>query len=139
MPTLTEATFTAQDEATLRGLFEATVRYIKAGDYASWARLYAEDGFLQPANGRAVQGHQNLVAWARSFPQIEEFAHQNVRVWGEGNLAYGTSGYTMKFKGLPHDLGKQLVVFRRGADGAWKVVAASINSDLPVATVSGTK
>jgi len=139
MPTLTEATFTAKDEAAIRSLSDAVVRYIRAGDWANWARLYAEDGVLQPANGPRVQGHRNLVAWGRSLPQVEDLAHDNVRVWGEGNLAYGTCGYTRRLKGLPPDKGKELIVFRRASDGGWKVVAASVNSDLPAATVSGAK
>lgn len=139
MPILAETAFTAKDEAAIRGLSEAVIRYIKAGDWASWARLYTENGFLHPSNGPAVQGHRNLVAWGQSFPKIEDIAHQNLRVWGEGNVAYGTTDYTLKFKDLPPDKGKQLVVFRRAPDGAWKVAAASITSDLPAATAPRTK
>jgi hypothetical protein len=56
----------------------------------------------------------------------------NVQVWGEGNLAYGTSSYTLTLQGAPPDNGKQLAVFRRGANGEWQVVAVSFNSDLPL-------
>jgi ketosteroid isomerase-like protein len=55
----------------------------------------------------------------------------DVRVWGEGNLAYGTSAMAMKLKDAPADTAKQLVVFRRSSAGRWEVAAASFNSDLP--------
>ena len=58
----------------------------------------------------------------------------DVQVSGEGNMAYGSSSYVLKLKDLPADTGKQLVVFRRGADGKWKVAAASYSSDLPIPT-----
>ena len=132
MPTLTEVPFTAQDEATLRGMFDASIRSINAGDWNSWAAMYSEDGRLQPPNAALITGRANLVAWGQAFPQIDALTFFKVEVWGEGNIAYGTSGYTLKVKDLPPDTGKQLIVWRRTADGEWKIVAASFNSDLPV-------
>lgn len=137
MQTLTEATFTAQDEATLRGVFEAAARYVKVGDWARWAGLYTEDGFLKPANGPTIQGRANLLAWGQAFPEIEDFSFDSAEVWGEGNVAYGTSGYTLKLKDLAPSTGKQLVVLRRGTDALWKVVAASVSPDLPIPDASG--
>ena len=137
MPTLTEATFTVQDEATLRGMFETTARHFRAGDWAGWAGLYSEDGFLKPPNGPTVQGRANILSWGQALPQIEAFSFDNVEVWGEGNVAYGSSGYTLKVNDLAPDTGKQLVVFRRASDAAWKVVAANVSPDLGVADASG--
>lgn len=56
-------------------------------------------------------------------------AFSSVSVSGEGNPAYGTSAYALKLKDVPMDTGKQLVVFRRSADGTWGVQAASFSSD----------
>jgi ketosteroid isomerase-like protein len=52
-------------------------------------------------------------------------------VSGEGDLAYGVSARAMTLQGMPEDRGKQLVVFRRTADG-WRVAAGAFNSDLPL-------
>jgi len=54
-------------------------------------------------------------------------------VWGEGNLAYGTSAIAIKTKNAPADTSKQVVVFRRAGADRWEVVAGSFNSDLPPA------
>ena len=137
MPTLTEVPFTAQDEAALRGMFDAAARYINSGDWIGWADMYSEDGRLQPPNAPVITGRANLVAWGQAFPQIDALTFFKVEVWGEGNIAYGTSGYTLKLKDLPPDTGKQLVVWRRTGDRKWKIVAASFNSDLPVPGTSG--
>jgi len=137
MATLTTEQFTEQDQAAVRGLFDACIRYVNAGDWTSWAEMYSEDGFLQPPNGPTVRGRAQLQAWGEAFPAIERFAFFDVQTWGEGNIAYGTSGYTLERKDLPSDTGKQLVVFRRRADGHWTVVAGSYSSDLAAPGTAG--
>jgi ketosteroid isomerase-like protein len=132
MATLTAEQFTAQDQAAVRQTFDACVRYVNAGDWTSWTELYSEDGLLQPPNAPSVRGRPQLLAWAHAFPPIERLAFSNVEIWGEGNIAYGISGYTLALKELPSDTGKQLCVFRRAASGRWHVVAASFSSDLAV-------
>jgi ketosteroid isomerase-like protein len=122
---------TKEDVATLEGIFSTVVRLVRAGDWAGWAALYAEDAVFHPPNAAAVRGRASIQEWGEAFPQVEAIEFSNVQVSGEGNLAYGTSGYELTIKGLPPDTGKQLGVFRRGT-GGWQVVAASFNSDLPL-------
>ncbi len=126
------AQFTAEDEATLRGIVEATARQFKAADMTTWAQHYAQDAVFQPPNSPAVAGQANILAWGQAFPPLADLTFSNVTVSGEGNLAYGTSNYKMAFKDGPADSGKQLVVFRRPPDGEWAIVAVSFNSDVPV-------
>lgn len=131
MPALADTPFTPQDQAALRGMFDAAIRMINAGDWPAWAAQYAEDGLLQPPNAPTVSGHADLLAWGRAFPPVDAIDFSSVEIHGEGGLAWGRSGYTLRVKGQAPDSGKQLVVFRRGTDGTWKIVAASFNSDLP--------
>ena len=130
MATLTTEQFTEQDQAAVRGLFDACTRYVNAGDWAGWAGIYAEDGFLQPPNGPTVRGGRRCRLGVRRFRPWSGSPSSTWRPGGDGNLAYGTSGYTLELKDLPADTGKQLAVFRRGADGRWNVVAGSYSSDL---------
>jgi ketosteroid isomerase-like protein len=132
MQTLTEVSLAEQDVAALRQTFDDSVRLINAADWTGWAALYGEDGLLQPPNAPAIRGRSRLAEWGEAFPAIENLSLSDIEVHGEGNLAWGASGYTLKLRDLPPDRGKQLVVFRRTADGHWKVVAACFNSDLPV-------
>ena len=120
-----------EDVATLEGTFGAVVRLVRASDWAGWAALFAEDAVFHPPNGPAVRGRAAIREWGDAFPPLEAFDFSNVEVSGEGNVAYGTSGYSLTVKGLPLDNGKQLVVFRRGTS-SWQVVAVSFNSDLPL-------
>ncbi len=124
------AAFSAQDATAVRAVADSAVRYQLAGDWDAWAALFSEAGVLQPPNAPAVKGRPALLAWARSLPRVETAAFTDVQVWGEGNLSYGTSGYTFRLKGAPPDTGKQLWVSRRAPSGKWEVVAVSYNSDL---------
>ena len=126
------AAFSGQDESAVRAVADSAVRYQLAGDWAAWAGLFSEDGVLQPPNAPAVKGRPALLAWARTLPPVEKAAFSNVQVWGDGNLSYGTSGYSFTLKGLPPDTGKQLWVSRRAPSGKWEVVVVSFNSDLAV-------
>lgn len=124
--------FTAQDEATLHGIVEATAQNFKAGDMETWAQHYADDAVFQPPNAPMVVGQANILAWGQAFPSLKDLAFTKIIVSGEGNVGYGTSSYDMTFQDMTTDKGKQLVVFRRPPDGAWAIVAVSFNSDRPV-------
>ena len=124
--------FTAEDEATLRGIVEATARNFKAGDMETWAQHYANDAVFQPPNAPMVVGQADILAWGQAFPPLEDLTFTDIIVSGEGNVGYGTSSYDMAFKDMATDHGKQLVVFRRPAGGEWALVAVSFNSDRAV-------
>ena len=126
--------FTAQDEAAVRAQFDAGLKDIQTGSWDAWAATFAEDAVLQPPNTPSVRGRAALLAWIRAFPPIESITWPNVQVHGDGNLAWGTTDWTLKLKGMPADHGKQLAVSRRGPDGQWRVVAVSFNSDVPLPT-----
>ena len=124
--------FTAQDEATVRGMFDATVTNLRAGNWDKWSQQFTESAVLQPPNAKPLNGRPALLAWIKAFPPIEDVSFSSVSVTGEGNMAYGSSAYALKIKGAPADTGKQLVVFRRSASGTWEIPAVSFSSDLPL-------
>lgn len=130
--------FTAEDESTVRGMFDSTVANIRAGDWTTWSRQFAEDAVLQPPNAQPVTGRAAILTWGSAFPSVEEFSFSDVQVAGDGNMAYGTSNFVLKVQGAPADTGKQLIVFRRSADGTWEIPAGSFNSNLPERQVADT-
>ena len=123
------ATLSTADEATLRGVFEKAVTTARANDWASFASMFSEDAQYHPPNQPAVIGREAIQKWGESGPKIEAIEFPNVQVWGAGVYAYGTAGYKITAQGMPEEVGKQLVVFRRGGVGKWDVVAVSWNSN----------
>jgi len=128
------AGFTAQDEAAIRGMFDARIADIRAGNWVKWSNQHAEGVVLQPPNSPTIKGRAALLAWGQGFPPIDSLALSDIQIWGEGNLAYATSAYKLKLKDLPADAGKELLVFRRAPAGEWQVVAFSLSSDIPSAS-----
>ncbi|MGI9077772.1 MAG: YybH family protein [Gemmatimonadaceae bacterium] len=124
------AKFTAEDETAVREMFDSTVANIRAGDWATWSQQFSENAVLQPPNAKPVTGRAAILAWGQVFPPVEEFSFSDVQVAGDGNMAYGTSGYVLKLQGAPADSGKQLVVLRRSTGGSWEIPAVSFSSDL---------
>ena len=131
------ARFNEEDSAAVERMFKDAPRCFAEGEFKTWAGLYAEDAILQPQNAPTVVGRGDIEAFLCSLP-FEEMTWSDVQVSGEGNMAYGTSTYWLRFSaeaGGIEDSGKQLVVFRRSPDEKeWKVVAVSFNSDLPLHT-----
>ena len=78
--------YTTQDEAALRGFFDATPGYIRAGDWSTFANQYAEESVLQPPNAPSVRGRARVLAWGQAFAPVEVVSFSNVSVWGEGNV-----------------------------------------------------
>ena len=124
------AELTEQDRAALDHLIDDVARNLEAADFATWAGQFSEDAVIYSPNAPAVSGRAAIQEWGETFPPIQDLTWFNVQVWGQGDLAYGTSGYAFTMEGLPPDTGKQLWAFRRAAGGNWEVAAASYNSDL---------
>jgi len=127
------ARFTAADETEVRALFDSTVSRVRAKNWEAWAGEFTDSAVFQPSNAKALRGRPAILAWGKGFPPIEAFSMWDVHVWGDGNLAYGTSAIGIKIKDAPADTSKQLVVFQRSPAGKWEVAAVSVNSDLPSA------
>ncbi len=127
-------TLTSQDSTALRGLFDLAQTAISSGDFVTWAGHYADSAVFMPPNGPAVVGRAAIQAWGQAMPPVERFAFSDVRIYGEGNLAYGTSSYVLKLRldGVPADSGKQLIVWGRQADGTWQVLRGAFNSNIPL-------
>jgi ketosteroid isomerase-like protein len=126
------AELTEQDRAALEQVIDDVARNLEAADFATWAGRFSQDAVIYSPNAPAIRGRTVIQEWGESFPPIQDLTWFDVQVWGQGDLAYGTSGYAFTVEGFPPDTGKQLWAFRRAADGRWEIVAVSYNSDLPV-------
>jgi uncharacterized protein (TIGR02246 family) len=132
-PAAQSAELTEEDKTEIRGLFTTVVNTLRARDWDGFLATFADDVVFHPANSPALQGKDALKTWVSSGPgATQAFDFTNVQVFGEGNLAYGTSDINMALEGIPVDKGKQLVVLRKNAAGEWKTVAVSFNSDTPM-------
>lgn len=130
------SSFSEADREAILAINDSAVAYITARNSAAWAALHTEDGMVMPPNHPAVQGHAALTAWMDSFPPITDVSFSEPVVEGSGDMAVLHSNVSMTVTppgGAPvNDVAKQLVVFERQPDGAWRASYVSFNSDLPV-------
>jgi len=134
------AALTEQDKAAIQKVNEDAVKIANTTpvDFAAYVKLYyADDAEVLIAGMPAAKGTAAIQNALASFPPMTEFKAESVSIDGRGDLAYVRGNYSMTLNppGAPpvSDKGKYVEVWKKGADGAWKVAYDSFNSDLPVA------
>lgn len=131
-------------DAALRAAIESVnarfANAMKAGDATALAGLYTDDALLMAPTTPQLQGRAAIAnVFGEWFTQmkITDFALTAGDVIPAGDYAVETGAYsmTMQLKGEAApvtDKGKYIVVWKRGADGSWKLHRDVWNSDLPV-------
>lgn len=122
------------DRAAIRQAQEEFVKLMNARDFKGLAALYAEDAVVLPPNQPVVQGRAAIQAFMENSPPSSNF---QLRVWeveGRADLAYSreTASSTVSPAGAEAGVArdKVLAIWRKQADGSWKVLRDTWNSDL---------
>lgn len=112
---------------TLAVLAREFSRAYEAGDAAAMAALYTDDAVLLPHGDTEVVGREAIAAYW-SLPDDERItAHEitalDVEVDGDVATDYGTYTVSGEAGGEAWGpgLGNYLIVWRRGADGRWRM------------------
>jgi ketosteroid isomerase-like protein len=109
---------------------------VQAGDAATVAAFYTEDATLLPPGAEMVRGLPAVQeSWAETFSEGGFMMNLNtVSVDGAGEFAYEIGTWSMptgEGEGGVVEQGKYLVVWKRGADGTWKLHADIWNASTP--------
>jgi uncharacterized protein (TIGR02246 family) len=124
------------DRTAIRHGDESYAKLMNAKDWKGVADLYAEDAIELPPNEAANQGRAAIQASLEAFPPFSNFQLQVLEIEGRGDLAYarGTYSLTVTPAGAApiEDRGKYIEIWRKQADGSWKILRDIYNSDLPV-------
>jgi ketosteroid isomerase-like protein len=130
----------AADQQAIRQTTDQAIKIANSSaDWNAYTKLYyAQDAIVNPPNALAIKGHDAIIAMFKSFPAISDFKVEFLEVNGAGNIAYVYGTYSMVLTppgGKPEsDKGKYVEVWKRQADGSWKVAIDTFNSDLPLPT-----
>jgi ketosteroid isomerase-like protein len=141
--TETGPTFTEADRAAIEAATEEAMAINPTGDHRAYVEhYYAPDAVVMPPNGEVIRGHEALIAFNEEFPPYEELQFNHVEVDGAGDLAYVYGTYTMVMAAAEgeepaEDHGKYIEIWKRQADGSWKVALDIFNSDLPLPATDG--
>jgi len=124
------------DRTAIRKADETDMMMMIAKDWKGDLALYTEDAIQLPPNQAAPQGKAAIQAWYEAFPPFSNFQEQSLEIEGQADLAYDRGTYSMTVTppgAAPiEDRGKYLTIYRKQADGSWKIARVMFNSDLPL-------
>jgi len=103
----------------------------------AWMGFYSADAIVRLPNDRLVSGNEQIrdaVTHLLTLPRLSLAWHPiKVEVTRSGDAAYLTGAYELRFgdsRGMPlSDRGRLLEFWRKQADGTWKCVVETWNSD----------
>jgi ketosteroid isomerase-like protein len=142
--TATLAGAPASDVSAVRQAIEAansrfTAAVLKA-DTAAMTAEYTDDAIIQPGDMKAASGHAAIAALyagmlAMEKPTAFKVTGEDVIVAGEYGIQVGSYELTVQLKNgkTNHEVGKFLGVFKKQADGGYKLVRESFSADAPPA------
>lgn len=137
-----DSTAMAANEAAARQAIESTNAAagaaLNAGDVAGWSNAYAEDAIVMWPNGPASRGRAEREATVKAMLGTAsvsnvKFTTEDLTVMGDMAIEAGTYAMTVTPKGGPatEDKGKYMTMWKKQADGSWKIARDINNSDLP--------
>jgi uncharacterized protein (TIGR02246 family) len=124
----------------IRDAESARMKAAAAKDLEAFAAFYADDASILNPNEPILTGKQPIKDGLKPMLADPQFAltllPTKVEVSKSGDLAFTQGPYKFAFSDIRgnkfEDEGKFLTVWRRLPDGTWKIVADTMNSDLPL-------
>ena len=107
------------------------------GDLAAIAALHTEDVLYLPPNASAVSGRQGVESTAKELLDAgwKNMSFSSVQFGSDGDLAYHVGTFSIDAptdEGMATETGKFVDVYKRQADGSWKIHVTIFNSDTPL-------
>lgn len=116
------------DRAAILSNGERWIAYYQAGEIEKMQNLYEEDAWVMPNGSPLLRGSSetiNFFARNRRSGNDVAFKSKPENLLIEGDRAYLVTQYTMRIKSQDGKLtnlkGRTFIVYRRGADGIWRI------------------
>jgi ketosteroid isomerase-like protein len=125
-------------KAKIDAACEAQEQASVKGDVIGEASGYEENAVILPSNEPMVKGKANIEKWISGWMQsgmkMKEFTSTTISVEGAGEYAIQLGRYFQTFEisgKVIADTGKFVTVWRKQADGSWKMAYDMWNTDIP--------
>ena len=132
------ATTSIDLQSAVRELDAEFTRHANAGDAAALTNaFYAADAVLLAPGTPKLDGTEAIQAFWQGFIDsgVKDVSIETREIVEAGDYGYGIGAYSCTLPSesgeRARDTGKYIVIYRRQADGGWKVIADQFNSDLP--------
>ena len=129
---------TEADVEAIRAVLANNAAVISSGDLDGWLDQFTDDAIFMNPNAEALKGVEASRQFAQ--PLFDQFAHDmevtvdEIEVFGDRAFARWsfTWAFTPKAGGdTIQEKGKEIWIFKRQSDGAWKCTHIIWNSDSP--------
>lgn len=125
------------DREAIRAVDAEFTKMAMAADFAGLvSKAYTDDAVFMAPNAPAVTGSAAIQTAMGAFPPISNFVITSQEIEGTATMAYARGTYSMTLTppgAAPiQDSGKFLAIWRKQADGTWKMTRDIFNSDLPL-------
>ena len=134
-----EPVSTEADEAAIREVMDRWTEYLNTESTDGMMRILTENTNHMGPNEPMLIGQADVRAWFDAIFEPEgaaEFTITTAEVRVAGDWAVGRGSYTSTApdeSGEPATVpGKWVIIFDRGADGAWRAASTIWNIDVPV-------
>ena len=133
---------TRAEEAAIREADATWLKALDAKQLDTAMSFYAQDASVLSPNVPVMTGKEAIRNfWSNEFAPAVALSLRcrtaKVEVARSGDLGYGQGSYEATYndpQGKPvKDHGKYVVIWKKQADGKWKVIADTYNSDVPLA------
>jgi ketosteroid isomerase-like protein len=130
---------TADDLAAIERAAEAYADAMRAENWELVARSFAGDAVRIPPHEEPHRGRDAIRAWLGGVEELAEYQLTRDVVDGADGFAYARGRYAVELRlaGVPatiSDQGDFLEIWRKEADGEWRIAEAIWNTRVPVAT-----
>jgi ketosteroid isomerase-like protein len=96
-------------------------------DPTAWVDYYTDDAIFLGHNRPALEGREALLAYAGEMPQVSSLRIEALDTDGSGDVATVVADVTGELGGTTARI-RSLLVWRREADGRWRVAREMLNT-----------
>src|SRR5512132_2467470 len=89
----TPAPLADADRETIRLAVDNFTKAVLAGDFATAASYYSEDGMMMPPNGPVIEGRAAIQSFLTGYPKITAFNQKIIELDAASDLAYARLTY----------------------------------------------
>ena len=125
-------TLFSSNVAAIRSAERALADAFEASDPAAWVDPYTEDAIFVGAGIPGIEGHALLVATATVVISSLEIVANSTLGAGDFAATQGRAGWVSGPRGsdAPQVRKRFLMVWRRDADGRWRIAREFLNEDV---------
>lgn len=128
----------ASEVTAIKGVLEQYAHTIRAGDFERWLSLWADDGVQMPPEAPTRVGKDAIQAGMKPAFDAMDLSitiHEveDAQTWGDHGLTRCRYSLALTPKSGGETIhampdGKALTLYRRQADGSWKIIYDCFNS-----------